>query len=181
MYGKSNFPVELYAINMEKYTLDQVYDSTNLLSELINLEPIVKRPTMSEVEQAEKELGCKLPPSFIRYYQEAQWHIRWNLNIHLCSVIPLFDGQPSIVESNKLLRNKNEVAFLLPNFLIVFDMDAAIDDDYSCFDMRNSDENGDYPIVYWSSEEPDYILSTDNETGKILEIDDLKIIAPDFP
>jgi len=165
---------------MEDHRLEEVFEIMEALSSLTTLDPITRRPTQNEIQTAEAALGVRLPPSFVEYYAKSKWHVRWIVNISLCSVVPLFEGQPSIVECNLNLRDKKANKYPLPDFLICFDVSAAIDDDYACFDSRQRSATGEYPVVYWSSEEGDYYETVESNTGEICKVDDLREIAPNF-
>ena len=161
----------------EKYSLEEVFELFDILAKLEAHNPVTRRPTPSEIEYAESQLGCKLPPSFIRYFEEVPWHIKRDL----CSTTRLSEGEPNILKCNIWLRDNTLHKYVPPNFLVVFDVEGAPVDDYSCFDSRFPDTDGEYPIAYWYPENPDYLVEPDNETGLLLEIDDLYYIAPDFP
>ncbi|MDA8099617.1 MAG: SMI1/KNR4 family protein [Nitrospiraceae bacterium] len=150
----------------------------DLLSGSVTLFQMSRRPTRQEVEVAEKLLGVRLPPSFNEYYAKSKWHAAPFMN--LCSVVPLFEHQPSIAEVNFHMRVKQENKYPLPTFLICFDVSAGIDDDYACFDSRQPDDSGEYPVVYWSSEDGDYYESVEPGTGRTCVVDDLRSIAPNF-
>lgn len=163
---------------MEKHTLTEVFDLCNKLNECNKLRSIKAWPKKEDFHLYEKELGYSFPPSFIEYWIRIKWDIQHMICCIKPSLFNMFDIL-DIVKANRRIRKEGGGKF--PDFLILMDITAAIDDDYYCFDTRKASQEGEYPVVYWSMTEPDYLLDTDSETGLPIEIDDITTVAPDFP
>lgn len=101
-------------------------------------------PTEEQLSVAQEQLGCKFPPSFLRFlavggaYQLSFWETYW--------VGP--SERNDIVEMNRQEREEAEPA--LPPFLITFFNNGM--GDQLCFDTRSPDSNDEYPIVFWDHE-----------------------------
>ncbi len=166
---------------MNKHTMSEVFDLLESLKKTISLNPIKYLPSKNEVEKVENALGVKLPPSFIEFWMKTKWNYISKMGMEFCSIsTESNNNQTSIIEYNNELRSKEEYLYPLPHFLIAFNISAAIDEDYSCFDTRFQDVNGEYPIVYYATDDLSYIAEYDKETNALIEIDDLICIAPDF-
>ncbi len=131
-------------------------DKSNYRSRL----KITSRPSVEEIENAEKKLKCKLPPSYIAYHLEAEWY-SYFCGINLISS-PFTEKEfdhiliESIVEINEDVRSKNFykdlylLDHMIPDHLVIFDSSNCGDEDYYCFDTRNPNHEGEYPVIHWS-------------------------------
>ncbi|HPS90331.1 MAG TPA: SMI1/KNR4 family protein [Methanosarcina vacuolata] len=107
---------------------------------------IVPPPTPAQIADAEAKLGCKFPPSFLAFlnqagsYQLRYWETFWVGDESL--------RYRNIVEANRSEREESDPA--LPDFLITFHNNGC--GDQLCFDTRKPGNDGEYPIVFWDHE-----------------------------
>ena len=108
-------------------------------------EPRIGPPPSSEmISNAEKELGCKFPPSYLTFlekggsFQLPFWEPYW---IGTCE-------REDIVEANRFERERSSSP--LPCFLVSFFNNGM--GDQICFDTRKIDQNSEYPIAFWDHE-----------------------------
>ncbi len=101
-------------------------------------------PSDEQIATAESQLGCKFPPSYVRFlaeggaYQLPFWQPYW---VGPCE-------REDIVEANR--REREEAASPLPEYLVSFHNNSM--GDQLCFDARSPDEQGEYPVVFWDHE-----------------------------
>jgi len=123
----------------------------------------VPPPTQEQVINAETKLDIKFPPSFLIFlekagtYQLPYWETYWVGDESL--------GFRNIIAANISEREGTESS--LPSFIVAFQNNGC--GDLSCFDVRNRDEHGEYPIVFW-----DHELSPEENLGE------LEILADSF-
>jgi hypothetical protein len=125
-------------------------------------EPRICLPPSSDmIASAEEKLGCKFPPSFLIFlekagsYQLPFWETYW---VGSCE-------REDIVEANQFEREESSSP--LPSYLVSFFNNGM--GDQHCFDTRKSDNNGEYPIVFW-----------DHELSQEENLSELEVIADDF-
>jgi hypothetical protein len=112
---------------------------------------IVPAPTQAQIRDAEAKLGFKFPPTFLTFLENAgsycmsYWETFWVGDDSL--------GGRNIVKAN--ISEREDATSALPAFLIAFHNDGC--GDQFCFDTRRSDQDGEYPIVFW-----DHELSAEN-------------------
>jgi len=169
---------------MNKVSLKEIFSLSEKLSRYCeNNKPVTYRPAIGQIRYAEKVLNFRLPPSYIQFWQEIKV-CHWCL-AGICKMVTADDNLsqhfPDIIAENMKIRKIVNNGTAIPPFLTVFDVAAAIDDDYCCFDTRYGSAEGEYPVVYWSTEEPDYLVSYDKTDGSELIIDDIIRAASDFP
>lgn len=118
-------------------------------------------PSPEQIADAEAQLECKFPPSYLRFlsaagsYQLPFWEPYW---VGPCQ-------RQGIVEANQ--REHRDVPSPLAPFLVSFFNNGM--GDQLCFDTRTVDENGEYPIVFW-----------DHELSQEENLADLDIVAHTF-
>ena len=123
----------------------------------------VPAPTPEQITNAETKLGIKFPPSFLIFlekagtYQLPYWETYWVGNASL--------GFRNIIAANMSEREETESS--LPLFLVAFQNNGC--GDQICFDVRNRNEHGEYPIVLW-----------DHELGPEENLRELEILADSF-
>lgn len=106
---------------------------------------IAPPPSAAQLLDAEAKLGCKFPPSYLRFlaiagsYQLSFWEPYW---VGPCE-------REDIVEMNR--QEREEASSSLPPFLVAFFNNGT--GDQLCFDTRTGDIHGEYPIVIWKHEE----------------------------
>ncbi|MCG8510944.1 MAG: SMI1/KNR4 family protein [Rhodospirillales bacterium] len=118
-------------------------------------------PTPGQIARAEAMLGCRLPPSYVEFLTRAGMHILPDWDIYWIGDETL--ELRNIVVANDVERNAEEEP--IPHFLIAF-YDDGTGDQY-CFDTRQPDEAGEYPIVLW-------------ERDKTQRIENLYVTAENF-
>jgi SMI1-KNR4 cell-wall len=125
-------------------------------------EPRICLPPSAEMlSSAEEKLRCKFPPSFLTFlekagsYQLPFWETYW---VGPCE-------REDIVEANQFERDESSSS--LPSYLVSFYNNGM--GDQLCFDTRESDHNGEYPIVFWNHE----LSQKENLSG-------LEVVADDF-
>lgn len=143
-----------------------VYGSYRLLrSRNMNKRRRVIGTSNSCIENAEKQLGFVLPPSFRAWLLENN-----GMPLHAVSIFPVFDPRDPRTTADSIVREyagnwqswcnttgaADEFAFLLP-------FGEFGTGDYYCFDYRSTDASGEVPVVLW-----------DHETGEC------EYRAPDF-
>ncbi len=124
---------------------------------------VMQPPSPEQIRDAEAKLGVALPPSFKTFLKQAgqyalpYWEVYWVGDTSL--------GYRQIVKANH--SEHEEVASPLPTFLITFHNNGM--GDQVCFDTRNPDARGEYPIVFW-----------DHERSPEQNLKSLEVLAPDF-
>ena len=107
---------------------------------------VLAPPTQGQIDDAEAKLFLKFPPSFLTFLAEAgsyglsYWETYWVGDSSL--------GSQNIIEANR--SEHEDVSSALPVFLVAFHNNGC--GDQLCFDTRNPDELGEYPIVFWDHE-----------------------------
>ena len=110
--------------------------------------------TLSCIEDAEKELGFRFPPSFRAWLLENN-----GMPLHSISIFPVFDARDPRKTSDSIVReyvrnwqtlhnernDTDEFSFLLP-------FGEFGTGDYYCFDYRCTVATGEVPVVLWNHE-----------------------------
>ncbi len=118
-------------------------------------------PSSDQIANAEAQLGCEFPPSFLRFLAEAGpyqlpfWEPYW---VGPCE-------REDIVEAN--LSERHDAYSPLPPFLVSFFNNGM--GDHLCFDTRTISEDREYPIVFW-----------DHEVSQKENLDQLETVASTF-
>lgn len=149
--------VELAKVNMKLIDI-----AIAALKEKSISEPRICQPPSNEmILSAEGALGCKFPPSFLSFLQNAGsyqlpfWETYW---IGPCA-------REDIVEANRFEREESSSP--LPFYLVSFFNNGL--GDQLCFDTREADHSGEYPIVFWDHE----LTQEDN-------LSELEVVADNF-
>ena len=162
--------------------VDEVFHLLDELKKYYRDPPPVHLPSKIDVKGVENLFSAPLPPAFITFWERIEWA---PLSLEgICFPSPLLyyrETPASLAWANLTLwLNEDWIdsdGMKPPDFLLIFDIAALTDDDYSCFDLRNPNQDGEYPIVYWCPQEPDYYVDQNNPD---CIIDDLRTVAPDF-
>jgi len=186
---KQDTNIQAHFIGEEEFDIELIIESRKRISELdreftldIDKLKFMKRHSIIEVVELlgfEISLDNRLDQQIKKVEEQLNVQLPPNLKIAWKS-IPTFDsfellGIDDIVEVNLSTENI-ETFFPPPSYLLVVDISAAIDDDYICLDTRYTDENGEYPVVYWNS----YNAKVYDLSIEELNNTELYIIAPDY-
>jgi len=111
------------------------------------------KPSAEQVAAAEDALGCRLPPSYVRFLRSCHagtlrfWSTYW------VGSEPRRSGQSqNIVRENEKLRAPSGPWPGWPRFLVAFQTDSG--GNLNCFDSRGATDDGEWPIVFWDHELP---------------------------
>jgi SMI1 / KNR4 family (SUKH-1) len=110
-------------------------------------------PTDESITFINRELGIKLPQSFVDFARQCDCY-GWYFN----SIGEDYDSYWHILTRNRVFHTDAEGYTPLPGHLII--IDSGHDGDCNCFDTRVCESAGEYPIVYWDGEAgPDFVPS----------------------
>ena len=169
---------------MERASVNELMGLLEKFGEFFREKPgEIYQITEQEINYVAEKLNFKLPPSYVQLWQGINWFFLSHFD--LCGVFnperdysQEFNSIPDLVFENQSIRNSTHPKVLAPpDFLVIFDVKSAIDNDYTCFDSRYPNETGEYPIVYWDAHNPDI----DDPPTTLPLKEELFIMAPDYP
>ena len=108
--------------------------------------PIKSTVVDIDIEKLEKEIGCKLPVSYIKFLKYKHFY---ELHIEDCAFVP---HPINAWKSNLLSAIQEDVDMFLNKGYIVFAY--HLPEGAYCFDTGNKKEDCNYPIVLWTPENP---------------------------
>jgi len=99
-------------------------------------------PTVADLESIAARYGCHFPPSYIRYCTQYASRVPVPDNAFVwASAKPDQDAYASLKATLASARTWG-----VPDYLVPFWEDES---NFLCFDSRNSDNQGEFPIVFW--------------------------------